>query len=476
MTLWRLENSCPAWRERKGSEAIRQFIWDRMTPTARDANSTRELSKLSKEEQEEARKPNAGKHDANAGGWARTKEGEIEKEVSAPAKVQEKGATKPASSTRKNKTPQSDFYLDHNMDKELQHPSFALEEGSQNKRYKFREPNPSGGYALQNSYPGALPGDVSLHHFPHSDLANGDCGLSSSFSSIPDTMPIRAARDQSLTFSENPNSLPSWNRQNPSVWADRVMKTRQVLMRAIPNDQHLVSVAQRHGTHLTPDIEDNLEDHDSQPLNQSASYPWPPLRQPIFPLLSSTHAANSESARQPPGMDGLFEDGSSLNTNYDFESLDCSFHQQTRPFGDMESYAEEASFSTSGGINALANEGTPMEMQPPREVDYRSVPPRNEEEMEYIQSALSLTKYNYFLRIGSDCAPTTRHQNYFDQVDEVLEDFALHWVNPSWLPDLATSREPWRNGFHNWVPPTGGDEAFLNAQFDQYGGANLGGG
>ena len=71
MARFRFENACPAWRSRKGVDALRQYVWDRMSPAARLANSTRELSKLSKAEQREARKPNRGKHTVNAAGWAR---------------------------------------------------------------------------------------------------------------------------------------------------------------------------------------------------------------------------------------------------------------------------------------------------------------------------------------------------------------------------------------------------------------------
>ena len=71
-----------------------------MSQGARDANSTRELSKLSKEEQQEARQGNAGKHAANAGGWARPKEGDhvVEEDFPAPKRARRARVTKRASS------------------------------------------------------------------------------------------------------------------------------------------------------------------------------------------------------------------------------------------------------------------------------------------------------------------------------------------------------------------------------------------
>ena len=71
---WRLENAVSAFNVRSGTDKLNGTLWHKMSQEARDANSTRELSKLSKEEQREARLGNAGKHDANAGGWARPKE------------------------------------------------------------------------------------------------------------------------------------------------------------------------------------------------------------------------------------------------------------------------------------------------------------------------------------------------------------------------------------------------------------------
>ena len=55
---WSLKNCVPAWKKRLGSEKITDYFWSRMSPAARDANSTRELSKLSREEMAEVESMN----------------------------------------------------------------------------------------------------------------------------------------------------------------------------------------------------------------------------------------------------------------------------------------------------------------------------------------------------------------------------------------------------------------------------------
>ena len=77
ISRWRWENAVTAFTVRKGTEAYNDNIWKRMSPAARRENSTRELSKFSKAQLNEARKKNSGKHSANAGGWALSKEGQL---------------------------------------------------------------------------------------------------------------------------------------------------------------------------------------------------------------------------------------------------------------------------------------------------------------------------------------------------------------------------------------------------------------
>ena len=95
-TRARLRNCIPSKDERKGTKAIRAYIWSRMSPAARAANSTRELRKLSKEQQKQAKLANKGKHDMNAGGWLPSKKTRscVQKEVLARRIAQEGVAKK----------------------------------------------------------------------------------------------------------------------------------------------------------------------------------------------------------------------------------------------------------------------------------------------------------------------------------------------------------------------------------------------
>ena len=140
-------------------------------------------------------------------------------------------------------------------------------------------------------------------------------------------------------------------------------------------------------------------------------------------------------------------------------------HGQTWPFDD----AEEDVFGTGRGTDIMASKTYPMEIPAPVEVDFRNVPPQTEEDMHDIQNALLLTQAHSLFHVGSKCVPTSRHQSYFYQVQEVLNNFAVQWTlsrKPLPMPDLVTCREPWSNGFKDWAPLTGEDEVFVNACFD----------
>lgn len=127
-----------------------------MSVAAREANSTRELRKISKEEQKEVKKRNAGNHNKNAGGYALDKKGkdETDKKISTASSAQMEGARKPAPlrpSRNRGRRPTSNY----NRNEEHQPPAFALEQGGQthpNKRQRFHEPTPSAAYASPNSY------------------------------------------------------------------------------------------------------------------------------------------------------------------------------------------------------------------------------------------------------------------------------------------------------------------------------------
>ena len=100
ITRFRWENCVPAMIQRFGSDALSRFIWGRLSPAGRAANSTRELEKLSKEDRRDARRPNARKHSAKAGGWVLDKDDQdkTEPEVPASANAGVEPATKPKSS------------------------------------------------------------------------------------------------------------------------------------------------------------------------------------------------------------------------------------------------------------------------------------------------------------------------------------------------------------------------------------------
>ncbi len=135
---WRLENSVSALNVRKGTANLNGLLWEKMSQGARDANSTRELRKRSKEEQQEARQGNAGKHAANAGGWARPKEGDgvAEEDFSAPKKARRARVTKRVSS-RSDRSQRSrvTLGLDHGLD------------------YGDRESQPTPPARVQSDYP-----------------------------------------------------------------------------------------------------------------------------------------------------------------------------------------------------------------------------------------------------------------------------------------------------------------------------------
>ena len=68
---FRLENCVSSWGPpRKGCPAIRTYLESLLSPEMKAANTTRGLRKLSKAEQDEAKKGNAGRHMQNAAGWA----------------------------------------------------------------------------------------------------------------------------------------------------------------------------------------------------------------------------------------------------------------------------------------------------------------------------------------------------------------------------------------------------------------------
>lgn len=135
---YRLENCIIACNDRNGTEPRSRYVWNLMSQAARDANLTRELSKLTKKQQEEALKSNQ----------------------SAPADVKEESATKPRpSKPHKNKRSCETLDLDDNEEQDPQPSPSASKQRPQTrsqKRQRLVEPTPSVAPALGNPDPAVL--------------------------------------------------------------------------------------------------------------------------------------------------------------------------------------------------------------------------------------------------------------------------------------------------------------------------------
>ena len=437
MGRFRLENAVVAWRKRKGSESLRKFLWDRMSPAARAAKSTRELKKLSKEEQEQAQEGNAGKHAANAGGWAKTQQ-QAEEGVSARANAEEEGAGISALGSHDNERAQRTFEAGFHDKEACQPPSIASEQGGgmhSNKRRKVRESAPSTSYALQNSHPEAMYGDPFSYPFLHSQSATHDYdrpfGSSSGFYDILPTEVAFRASNENPWFVPDPNgetlsagfgiTYPMGAQANP--WHD---------------SQYILPAAQHQETRPSIGFEGTLDN-----IGLLAS-PWHDSQHTL-------PAAHLQSTHWPLGVEGTSNNPFGAN---------CAQNRSSE--GDVEAYF----LSTS--LRSLANQTHPTESSSSGEVDYRDIVPRTREEEEHIQRALVVTRDNCRLRTGIACPPTARDQSYSYQLNELLDSFAVHWAalgNSSLTPDIMRSREPWKNGFKSWVACTGGDKDFVLGQF-----------
>ena len=317
-----MTNCIISWANREGSKCFVDYLTRRMSPAALAANSTRELSKLTRKEREEAKKPNKGKYDKNAGGYLRSARG------LGPAGAQEQGATKPKPAPNpkpasrrvpKYKKPQPTSELDYSGDTEDQPPSAIFEQGRAHKRHRVREPNP---------------------HLSH--ISGG---------------------------------LAYWGSQDHAP------------LDPIPDSG---SVTNLYGPYAS----------------SSRTYSNTPT-EPAF-------AALSPYMMSPDPWDGNF------------------------------------SGTVRRDLNLLANRPAP----PPLQVDYRNVLPRNQQDINHIQTALVATRTNYARRTGSECPPTSERESYLSQVEEILHHFRYCWFfecgNSGAIPDLVTSREPWRGGFWDW--------------------------
>ena len=137
-TRYRLENCIIACNDRKGTKRRSRYFWNLMSQAARDANSTRELSKLTEEQQNEALKGNQ----------------------SAATKPKGKRATKPnLSKPHKNKRARKISELDDNHEQDPQPSPSAFEQRTQtrsSKRRKIVQPTPSAAPALGNPDPAVM--------------------------------------------------------------------------------------------------------------------------------------------------------------------------------------------------------------------------------------------------------------------------------------------------------------------------------
>ncbi|MCJ1424585.1 hypothetical protein MMC29_002473 [Sticta canariensis] len=67
MNRFRMSAACPAWNEREGSDTLRNYVKDLLSPEGLMANSTQELRGLSRWQQAECKKPNKGIYPERAG-------------------------------------------------------------------------------------------------------------------------------------------------------------------------------------------------------------------------------------------------------------------------------------------------------------------------------------------------------------------------------------------------------------------------
>lgn len=144
-----------------------------MSPAAIAANSTRELSKLSVEQQLQAKRLNKGKHDANAGGYGlknRWKGG------SAPRNALAKKRKPASSQSHKDRRRQLTSELDFHEDTERQPPTSASEQDHANQCQNHHGSAPNTQHASPDSVPGELYGYEHWESSLHFGLANNDFG------------------------------------------------------------------------------------------------------------------------------------------------------------------------------------------------------------------------------------------------------------------------------------------------------------
>ena len=106
-------------------------------------------------------------------------------------------------------------------------------------------------------------------------------------------------------------------------------------------------------------------------------------------------------------------------------------------------------------------------------VDFRTVPPRNEQDITSIQNALLLTQANYFFHTGRFCRLASMDQPYMSHANRIFSEFGKYWVNSGkvlWLPMplLCYSDRPWRGSHQNWELARGSEAAILEERAAEY--------
>lgn len=437
MGEFRLANAVTSRGTRLGSKILRDFLWNRMSQAARDQNSTRELNKLSKVDQEEAKQGNAGKHAANAGGWTKKKsQNQADENVLAQTIAEEEGATIPAvlrfrKNRRSREIPRSNM-----TGNEQRQDSFnAPEEGepsNPNKRRKVGEPTPGGTCVPQFSFPVTVYQETWRDPSFYPPVApHGFDQPFNPFIGQYNALPTEVA---ALAPSGYPQSHPVPNVWNPFAGLDSGRQFMGSLASSWHNSQHMLPAAQVRRNHSTVGAENTLDNAID-------------LFDPRYIDPSLLQTIQHQNTHQSIG------DDSSAN----LASPDRSFADHVE------------ALSSGTDLRNLVYQTRPMEDQASMEIDYRTIRPQDEEDRSEIQRALVLTEVNYWLRTGNDCPPTDTRQSYSYQVTQILDNFAIWWavvVDPfSPTPDLVKCHAPWRNGFTDWDVPTGGDQELVNKNF-----------
>lgn len=398
------------------------------------------MRKLSNKEQKQAKSGNAGKHAANAGGWAKN-ENESTQTVSIEASWEE-GATRPAVSRSRKRKRQQKASISNNNGNEETWSLFDAPESSRQprpeKRRRVREPAPSVIHAPQNPY--AAPTDANAFIDPvlRSQPSVHDHG--SSFGPSPGVygiLPTEAAVGAYDPFPESRRVQNGWD--GPAGY-DSGTQSMDTLARPWFHNQQTVQGAQLGMTYPPVGVEYTSNDT-GVPNN-----PW-------YNGPHISPSARYQSSFQPVDLEGTLK-----------QHLDANSAQRRSAEEDVEESFLRA------GIRNLAYRTRPTESYPPREIDYRTVLPRGAEDRNDIQSALAKTKCNFRLRTKTECPPTDTDQSYSYQVKQVLGRFERWWgvnggLDPT--PDLIICQTPWRYGFASWEGPTGGDLEFVNARLQE---------